>query len=206
MNSQVELSVCWWPPTCFLFSHQTPIQQGDASTRKGFRDWLPCFMPPLPEHKQFKWAHAENGTTGHAEAPLLPLGLVHHQGSQAVVLLCVRQFHQHGLVKELVHANIFGQPFAPAGLHHEFARKMWGRRWFQRSQNDGLVQRVSGHDRPMMEHLCAKCLQTSEALRCDGTIPENTSTQHSITWPCVYTRRSVSKPNESMAGTNAFTM
>ena len=85
------------------------------------------------------------------------------------ILSC--QLQQHGVIEELVDGDIFRQALPPSCLHHEFTSlnnkiqssnvtkivtnkfyqsSCW--LWFQRSDGDGFVQRISRNNLPVMEH------------------------------------------------------
>ena len=54
-------------------------------------------------------------------------------------------------VKEFVDRDVLAHALAAACLHHELARQSVGRRGLQRAQHDGLLQRIPGHDIPVVE-------------------------------------------------------
>lgn len=68
------------------------------------------------------------------------------------------QLEQHRIVEELVDGDVLGQAFASSGLQHKFSGEMSSRLRLQRSDSYALVQRIAGHDLPMMEDGQAKRL------------------------------------------------
>lgn len=66
------------------------------------------------------------------------------------VLSC--QFEQHGIIKELINRHVLVQSLAPPGLHHELPGQMGGGLRLEWSDNNALVERIAGHNLPVMEH------------------------------------------------------
>ena len=63
-----------------------------------------------------------------------------------------RQFQQHGVVEELVDGDVLREPLSPPRLDHELPGQRRRRLRLQRPDGDGLVERVAGHDLPVVEH------------------------------------------------------
>ena len=62
-----------------------------------------------------------------------------------------RQLQQHGVVEELVDGNVLRESLSPPRLDHELPRQRRRRLRLQRPDGDGLVERVAGHDLPVVE-------------------------------------------------------
>mmetsp|Transcript_36568 Transcript_36568/g.97749 ORF Transcript_36568/g.97749 Transcript_36568/m.97749 type:complete len:235 (+) Transcript_36568:52-756(+) len=87
---------------------------------------------------------------------------LHHAAHLGVLF---GELHQHGVVEELLNGNILRETLTPPSLHHEVARKL--RRWrrLERMEHDAAVQRVAGHNRPVVECLKAHGLALGERAK-----------------------------------------
>ena len=56
------------------------------------------------------------------------------------------KLEEERVVEKLGHVDVFAQALAAACLEHKVAREVLGGRGFERSQDDGLVQGIAGHD------------------------------------------------------------
>eukprot|EP00754_Rhynchopus_humris_P010394 Rhum_TRINITY_DN14152_c0_g1::Rhum_TRINITY_DN14152_c0_g1_i1::g.70262::m.70262 len=61
------------------------------------------------------------------------------------------QLKQHRVIEVLVDAHILRQPLSPPSLHKVVPGQDRRPRWLQRPQHNVLVQRVTRHDRPLVE-------------------------------------------------------
>lgn len=56
------------------------------------------------------------------------------------------QLEQHRIVEEFVDGNILGETFASSRLDHELTSQMGGRLWFEGSNDNALVEWITGND------------------------------------------------------------
>lgn len=86
-----------------------------------------------------------------------------------------RQFQQHGIVEELVDGHILREALASTSLDHEFTCQMRSLLRFQWTNDYALVQRISRHNLPVMEHrqaegltlgVCAQICLEAKRINC----------------------------------------
>ena len=89
--------------------------------------------------------------------------------------LLLGELEQHRIVEELADGHVLAQALASPRLDHELARQAVDRLRLKRFDDDALVQRISGHDLPVVEDGEAEGLTLSvraqvglEAERVDG--------------------------------------
>lgn len=61
------------------------------------------------------------------------------------------ELQQHGVIEELADAYVLAQALPATGFDHEFPGQVRSRLWLQRADDNALVQRITGHNLPMVE-------------------------------------------------------
>lgn len=88
---------------------------------------------------------------GRGERRSLSHGVVKHH-------VLFGQLQQHRIVEELADTHVLAQTLAPSGLDHELSGQMGGGLRLERPDHNTLVQGVTRHNLPVVEHRQSKGL------------------------------------------------